>query len=147
MAHGEAADQHHSRAIVFLAIAVAVLVRGTGALMTQAGGTAVLIATLTPTVPDLEWPRTINALVGGAAGLPPMLVLLPTNPLRTVRRAAEPALDLFAREMTASAQALAQRPATGHRRAPRRGTPAGAGGCRRLTAAATRRRSGPVRGR
>ncbi|MCZ7374017.1 FUSC family protein [Micromonospora sp. WMMC250] len=94
--------------IVFLAIAIAVLVRGTGALMTQAGGTAVLIATLTPTAPDLEWPRTINALVGGAAGLLVMLVLLPINPLRTVRRAAEPALDLFAREMTASAQALAE---------------------------------------
>ncbi|WP_433538638.1 FUSC family protein [Micromonospora sp. CA-249363] len=93
--------------IVFLAIAGAVLVRGTGALMTQAGGTAVLIATLTPTSPDLELPRTINALVGGAAGLLVMLVLLPINPLRTVRRAAEPTLDLFAREMTASAEALA----------------------------------------
>ncbi|MGW5557843.1 FUSC family protein [Micromonospora sp. NPDC003944] len=94
--------------IVFLAITGAVLVRGTGALMTQAGGTAVLIATLTPTAPDLELPRTINALVGGVAGLFVMLVLLPINPLRTVRRAAEPALDLFAREMTASAQALVE---------------------------------------
>lgn len=94
--------------IVFLAIAASVLVRGTGALMTQAGGTAVLIATLTPTAPDLELPRTVNALVGGAAGLFVMLVLLPLNPMRMVRRSAEPALDLFAREMTASAEALAE---------------------------------------
>ncbi|KAB1922313.1 FUSC family protein [Micromonospora noduli] len=94
--------------IVFLAITVALLVRGTGALVTQAGGTAVLIATLTPTAPDLELPRTINALIGGAVGLFVVLVLLPINPLRTVRRAADPALDLFAREMTASAEALAE---------------------------------------
>ena len=61
--------------IVFLATAAAVLVRGVGALMTQAGGTAVLVATLTPTAPDLELPRTINALVGGASGLFVVLVL------------------------------------------------------------------------
>ncbi|WP_433554316.1 FUSC family protein [Micromonospora zamorensis] len=93
--------------IVFLATATAVLVRGVGALMAQAGGTAVLIATLTPNAPDLELPRTLNALVGGASGLLVMLLLLPINPIRTIRRTAEPALDLFAREMTASAEALA----------------------------------------
>ncbi|MFB6396519.1 FUSC family protein [Polymorphospora lycopeni] len=93
--------------IVFLAITAAAVVRGTGALMTQAGGTAVLIATLTPTVADLEVPRTINALVGGAVGLLVVLLIVPLNPLRTVRRVASPALDLFAREMTHSAEALA----------------------------------------
>ncbi|MGW2625192.1 FUSC family protein [Micromonospora taraxaci] len=94
--------------IVFLATATAVLVRGPGALMAQAGGTAVLIATLTPTAPDLELPRTVNALIGGLSGLLVMLVLLPINPMRAIRRSAEPALDLFAREMTASAEALAE---------------------------------------
>ncbi|MGK5522532.1 FUSC family protein [Micromonospora sp. URMC 107] len=94
--------------IVFLAIAAAVLVRGGGALMTQAGGTGVLVATLTPTNPDLELPRTVNALVGGLVGLLVVLVVAPLNPLRTVRRVADPALDVFAREMTASAQALAR---------------------------------------
>ncbi|BCJ68590.1 FUSC family protein [Polymorphospora rubra] len=94
-------------AVVFLAITAAAVVRGTGALMTQAGGTAVLIATLTPTVADLEIPRTVNALVGGAIGLLVVLVLVPINPLRTVRRVASPTLDLFAREMTDSAEALA----------------------------------------
>ncbi|PGH45040.1 FUSC family protein [Micromonospora sp. WMMA1996] len=94
-------------AVVFLAVSAAVVVRGTGALVTQAGGTAVLVATLTPVSPDLELPRTINALVGGAVGLLVVLVLAPLNPLRTVRRVADPALDTFAREMTASAEALA----------------------------------------
>ncbi|MEU1757137.1 FUSC family protein [Micromonospora matsumotoense] len=97
--------------IVFLAITVAVLVRGTGALMTQAGGTAVLIATLTPTAPDLELPRTINALIGGVVGLFVVLVLAPLHPLRTVRRVAGPALELFARDLTASGRALAGRDA------------------------------------
>ncbi|MFI6243184.1 aromatic acid exporter family protein [Micromonospora sp. NPDC050795] len=92
--------------IVFLAITAAIVVRGSGALLAQTGGTAVLVATLTPTAPDLELPRTINALIGGIVGLFVVLVLLPINPLRTVRRAADPALDLFARHMTASAQAL-----------------------------------------
>ncbi|RKN39608.1 FUSC family protein [Micromonospora endolithica] len=94
--------------IVFLAVTVAAVVRGAGALMTQAGGTAVLVATLTPTAPDLELPRTLNALVGGVVGLLVVLVLAPLNPLRTVRRVADSALDVFAREMTASAEALAR---------------------------------------
>ncbi|MBY8875678.1 FUSC family protein [Micromonospora sp. PLK6-60] len=93
--------------IVFLAITVAVVARGSGALMTQAGGTAVLIATLTPTAPDLELPRTLNALVGGLVGLLVVFVLAPLNPLRTVRRVAGPTLDAFAGQMTAAAEALA----------------------------------------
>ncbi|MCT2276784.1 FUSC family protein [Micromonospora chalcea] len=94
-------------AIVFVAIAVAAAVRGTGALMAQAGGTGVLVATVTPTNPDLELPRTLNALIGGAIGLLVVLVIVPLNPLRTLRRVADPALDTFAKHMTASAQALA----------------------------------------
>ncbi|NES13566.1 MULTISPECIES: aromatic acid exporter family protein [Micromonospora] len=97
--------------IVFLAVTAAVLVRGPSALVTQAGGTAVLVATLTPTAPDLELPRTVNALVGGIVGLLVVLVLAPLNPLRTVRRVADPALDVFARDLTASAEALARRDA------------------------------------
>ncbi|MFI7604982.1 aromatic acid exporter family protein [Micromonospora sp. NPDC049366] len=93
--------------IVFLAIAAAAAVRGTGALMTQAGGTAVLVATLTPTTPDLELPRTVNALIGAVVGLFVVLVLAPLNPMRTVRRVADPTLDRFARELTESAGALA----------------------------------------
>ncbi|SCL73567.1 FUSC family protein [Micromonospora peucetia] len=93
--------------IVFVAAAAAAAARGTGALMTQAGGTAVLVATVTPTSPNLEWSRTVNATVGGAIGLLVVLVLVPLNPMRTVRRVADPTLNAFAREMTASAEALA----------------------------------------
>ncbi|SCF03135.1 Fusaric acid resistance protein-like [Micromonospora coriariae] len=93
--------------IVFLAVTGAAAARGTGLLMTQAGATAVLVATLTPANPDLELPRAINALVGGLVGLVVMLVLAPLNPLRTIRRVAGSALDLFARQMTACAEALA----------------------------------------
>ncbi|PWU56034.1 FUSC family protein [Micromonospora sp. S4605] len=94
--------------IVFLAAALAAAARGPGALMTQAGGTAVLVATVTPSTPDLAWPRTLNALVGGGVGLLVVLVLAPLNPMRTVRRVADPALDAFARQMTATAEALAR---------------------------------------
>ncbi|MGC5332238.1 FUSC family protein [Micromonospora sp. DT62] len=93
--------------IVFLAITGAAAARGTGLLMTQAGATAVLVATLTPANPDLELPRAINALVGGLVGLFVMLILAPLNPLRTIRRVAGSALDLFAGQMTACAEALA----------------------------------------
>lgn len=94
--------------IVFLAITAASALRGSGALLVQAGATAALVATLTPTTSDLELPRTLNALVGGVVGLFVVLVLAPLNPLRAVRRVADPALDQFAREMTAAAHALAR---------------------------------------
>ncbi|MER7456825.1 FUSC family protein [Micromonospora sp. NPDC126480] len=93
--------------IVFLAVTGAAAARGTGLLMTQAGATAVLVATLTPANPDLELPRAINALIGGLVGLFVMLILAPLNPLRTIRRVAGSALDLFARQMTVCAEALA----------------------------------------
>jgi uncharacterized membrane protein YgaE (UPF0421/DUF939 family) len=95
--------------IVFLAVTGAAAVRGTGLLMTQAGATAVLVATLTPGNPGLELPRTINALTGSVVGFVVMLVLAPLNPLRTVRRVAEPSLDLFARQISACATSLADR--------------------------------------
>ncbi|WP_341718723.1 FUSC family protein [Micromonospora sp. FIMYZ51] len=94
--------------IVFVALLVAVAVRGTGALVTQAGGTAVLIATLTPNAPDINLPRTVNALVGGVTGLAVVLLIAPMNPTRSVRRVAGPALDTFARQMTAAAEGLAK---------------------------------------
>lgn len=99
--------------VVFLAIAAAVIARGSGALMVQAGGTAALVATLTPSTPDLELPRTLNALVGGTVGLLVVLVLAPLNPVRAVRRIADPSLNRFAHDLSASARALAVRDAPG----------------------------------
>ena len=74
----------------------------------QAGATAVLIATLSPSVRDLEIPRFVDALVGGAVALLVTAVLLPLSPLRVLNRAARPALDLLSAQLDATADALAE---------------------------------------
>ncbi|WP_328650682.1 FUSC family protein [Micromonospora sp. NBC_00330] len=79
--------------VVVLAIIVAILLKGGGSLLTQAGGTAVLIATLEPPVRDLSVPRFVDAAVGGLVGLAVGLLVVPIHPQRTVRRLAEPVLD------------------------------------------------------
>lgn len=79
--------------VVVLAIIVAVLLKGGGSLLTQAGGTAVLIATLEPPVRELSVPRFVDAAVGGLIGLAVGLLLVPIHPQRTVKRLAEPVLD------------------------------------------------------
>ncbi|MEW2380895.1 hypothetical protein AB0873_02185 [Micromonospora sp. NPDC047707] len=75
--------------VVTLAIAVALLLTGrSGALVAQAGSTAVLIATLSPATRDLELPRILDAVVGGVVGLGVVAVLLPINPMRVLDRPA-----------------------------------------------------------
>ncbi|MDG4766944.1 FUSC family protein [Solwaraspora sp. WMMD406] len=95
--------------IVALAVAVAILLRGGSTLLVQAGGTAVLVATLAPADADIEIPRFVNAVVGGLAGLAVVLVLLPLNPLRLVQRAVGPALDALAGQFDLAAESLASR--------------------------------------
>ncbi|MFI6130241.1 aromatic acid exporter family protein [Micromonospora sp. NPDC051141] len=96
-------------AIVALAVLVAAFVGRSPALVVQAGATAVLIGTLTPTMPDLEAPRVVDALIGGAATLLVTAVLLPLNPLRIINRAAGPALALLADQLDRTAAALRER--------------------------------------
>ncbi|MGW3603701.1 FUSC family protein [Micromonospora sp. NPDC005161] len=79
--------------VVVLAIVVAILLKGGGSLLTQAGGTAVLIATLEPPVRELSIPRFVDAAVGGLIGLAVGLLLVPIHPQRTVQRLAEPVLN------------------------------------------------------
>ncbi|RQX10872.1 FUSC family protein [Micromonospora arida] len=79
--------------VVVLAIIVAVLIKGGGSLLTQAGGTAVLIATLEPPVRELSVPRFVDSAVGGLIGLAVGLLLVPIHPQRTMQRLAEPVLD------------------------------------------------------
>ncbi|MBQ0900553.1 aromatic acid exporter family protein [Micromonospora sp. U21] len=69
-------------AVVVLAIVVAILLKGGGSLLTQAGGTAVLIATLEPPVRELSVPRFVDAAVGGLIGLAVGLLLVPIHPQR-----------------------------------------------------------------
>jgi uncharacterized membrane protein YgaE (UPF0421/DUF939 family) len=69
--------------IVFLAMAIAVLIGGGPLFVSQAGSSAVLVATL---VGAHNASRFVDALVGGAIGLA-VLVVVPLNPLRGARQA------------------------------------------------------------
>ncbi|MEV4499997.1 FUSC family protein [Micromonospora arborensis] len=97
--------------IVVLAIVVALFLAGSAAVVIQAGATAVLICTLSPSTRDLEIPRFVDALIGGGTALLVTAVLLPLNPLRVLNRAARPVLDLLAAQLDATAGALADRDA------------------------------------
>ncbi|SIN31452.1 FUSC family protein [Micromonospora cremea] len=99
-------------AVVALAIASALLVAGRGgALVGQAGGTAVLIATLAPMNRGLELPRIFDALVGGVVGLVVVALLLPINPLRVLDRAVAPIVTALGGQLAELAQALRERDA------------------------------------
>ncbi|MGC1211605.1 MAG: FUSC family protein [Micromonospora sp.] len=96
--------------VVTLAIATALLVAGRGgALVGQAGGTAVLIATLAPVQPGVELPRIFDALVGGAVGLLVVALLFPVNPLRVLDRAVAPVIGGLTEQLDAVAGALSAR--------------------------------------
>ncbi|MFI6760159.1 aromatic acid exporter family protein [Micromonospora sp. NPDC050417] len=95
--------------IVTLAVIGAILISGRGVLLAQAGGTAVLIAALSPTVGELEYPRFVDALIGGGVGLVVVLLLLPFNPRRIVQRAASYPIEELARQLSLTAQAMRAR--------------------------------------
>ncbi|RZU75584.1 uncharacterized membrane protein YgaE (UPF0421/DUF939 family) [Micromonospora kangleipakensis] len=98
--------------VVALAIATALLVAGRGgALVGQAGGTAVLISTLAPMQPGLEVPRIFDALVGALVGILVVALLLPINPLRVLDRAAAPIFATVTGQLDAVAHALTARDA------------------------------------
>jgi uncharacterized membrane protein YgaE (UPF0421/DUF939 family) len=95
--------------VVVLAILVAILFKGGGSLLTQAGGTAVLIATLEPPVRELSVPRFVDAAVGGLVGLAVGLLLVPIHPQRTLLRLSEPVVGPAADIMHDLATALRTR--------------------------------------
>ena len=96
--------------VVALAIAVALLMTGhSGALVGQAGGTAVLLATLSPVKKDLEWERLIEAGSGAVVGLVVVALLVPLDPMRTLQRAAAPLTEILASQLQEVAHALRQR--------------------------------------
>lgn len=93
--------------MVALAIAVALLLSGRGsALVGQAGGTAVLIATLAPTQRGLELPRIFDALVGAVVGIVVVTLLLPVNPLRILDKASAPIFNALSGQLDVVARAL-----------------------------------------
>ncbi|MEG3636540.1 FUSC family protein [Micromonospora palythoicola] len=75
--------------VVTLAILLALTMSRGGAVVTQAGGTAVLIATLSPIQRGLEVPRVIDAVIGAISAVV-VVALLPVNPVRIIQRAARP---------------------------------------------------------
>ncbi|MFG2059279.1 aromatic acid exporter family protein [Micromonospora sp. NPDC048930] len=96
--------------VVMLSIAVALLMTGrSGALVAQAGSTAVLIATLSHAQQGLEWARIIDAGVGGVVGLAVVALLLPVNPIRILEQAVAPVVATLHAQLQEVAQALAER--------------------------------------
>ncbi|MEV6692293.1 FUSC family protein [Micromonospora sp. NPDC051196] len=75
--------------VVTLAILLALALSRGGQVVTQAGGTAVLIATLAPVQRGLEVPRIIDAVIGGVTAVV-VVAVLPVNPVRIIQRAARP---------------------------------------------------------
>ncbi|GAA3777030.1 aromatic acid exporter family protein [Plantactinospora mayteni] len=92
--------------VVALAIVLTIFLGGGPAVVNQAAATAVLIVVLTPATPDVELLRVLDALIGGFIALGVIALLLPVNPLRLVDRAARPALDRLADQLSETAEAL-----------------------------------------
>ncbi|MEU3454573.1 FUSC family protein [Micromonospora sp. NPDC006766] len=94
--------------VVFCSIALGLLVAGrSGALVSQAGATATLFATLAGNQRNLGLPRIIDAAVGASIGFLTVALLLPLDPLRAVDRAASPFFTNLADAIHTTARALA----------------------------------------
>ncbi|MFG3691720.1 aromatic acid exporter family protein [Micromonospora sp. NPDC047740] len=94
--------------VVSSSIALSMLVAGrSGAMVSQAGATATLFATLAGNQRSLELPRIIDAAVGASVGFLAVALLLPLDPLRAVDRAARPFFTDLAAAIHTTAQALA----------------------------------------
>ena len=92
--------------VVLLAMATAVFLGSGQIFATQAAVSAVLIAVLQPPDDGLSAARFVDALIGGGVALLVNSLLLPADPLRLVRRAAEPVLDELAATLESIAQAI-----------------------------------------
>ncbi len=92
--------------VVPLAMGAAVFL-GTGQIFaTQAAVSAVLVAVLQQPGADFSGARFVDALIGGACALLANSLLLPADPLKMVRRAAEPVLEELAETLRSIALAI-----------------------------------------
>jgi uncharacterized membrane protein YgaE (UPF0421/DUF939 family) len=99
-----------------LAMLAATLVGGGTLLASQAGASAVLVATLQP--PEgFDFTRSLDALVGSATALLVGALLLPVDPVRLVREGLGPVLDRLAAALRRIADALEHRDARDAERA------------------------------
>ncbi len=96
--------------VVALAMTVAVFADGATLLVAQAGSSAVLVATLLPPGQAGGLDRCIDALIGGLIGLA-VAALIPTDPVRPVRRESRALLGEIAGVLRDTAEALRTRDA------------------------------------
>jgi uncharacterized membrane protein YgaE (UPF0421/DUF939 family) len=91
--------------VVLLAMGAAVFL-GTGQMMVnQAAVSAVLVATLPPAA-HFSGARFVDAVIGGGCALLVNALLLPANPIKMVKDAAEPVLDELAATLREVADAI-----------------------------------------
>jgi uncharacterized membrane protein YgaE (UPF0421/DUF939 family) len=95
--------------IVALAMVAAALVGGGPLLASQAGASAVLVATLQPPEGGVDFGRALDALVGGGVALLVSSLLLPVNPMRLLHESAGPVLDGLGGALERIAEALGER--------------------------------------
>jgi len=95
--------------VVMLSISLAIFVGSGQMLANQAAVSAALVATIQPPTDGITFARFLDALVGGAVAVIVSGLLLPVNPLRTVRRAARPVLDELAATLDDIATAILER--------------------------------------
>jgi uncharacterized membrane protein YgaE (UPF0421/DUF939 family) len=95
--------------VVALAMVAAALVGGGSLLASQAGASAVLVATLQPPEGDFDFNRALDALIGAGVALVVSSLLLPVNPIRLVGAGATPVLDGLVKALGQIATALTTR--------------------------------------
>jgi uncharacterized membrane protein YgaE (UPF0421/DUF939 family) len=95
--------------VVGLAMAAATLVGGGSLLASQAGASAVLVATLQPPSGGVDFSRTLDALVGSSCALVVSSLLLPINPTRLVRESAAPVIRWLVEALDRIGEALRSR--------------------------------------
>jgi uncharacterized membrane protein YgaE (UPF0421/DUF939 family) len=87
----------------------ATLVGGGPLLASQAGASAVLVATLQPPDGGVDFGRAVDALVGSGSALLVSSLLLPLNPRRLLRESAGPVLDELVEALERLSEALSAR--------------------------------------
>ena len=95
--------------VVMLAITIAIFL-GSGQMMAnQAAVSAALVATIQPPTHGVTFARFLDALAGGAIALIVSGLVLPANPVRTIRYAARPVLEELAATLDDIATAIIER--------------------------------------
>ena len=94
---------------VFIAVGLGMFFGTSPLFVNQVAISAALVFTITPPTSGISLGRTIDALTGGLLALAVAAIVLPADPLRTLRQAARPVLDELAETLEAIAAALRAR--------------------------------------